>query len=362
MLIFLLLTCLKSSIFDKCPFFLFITFLLSNMKTKLTQLLNIDFPIIMAPLFLVSNEAMVVGAMNNGIAGAFPSLNFRKDGELFELLDRLNIEKNKLNVNGTYGVNLIVQQTNPLYRKHLDICVEKKVPYYITSLGSPKEVIEKAHAYGAKVFCDVTNLEHAQKCFNLGCDGFIAVGQGAGGHAGPNPLQVLIPALQHKFKNTPVIAAGGIASGEGILSMLVLGAAGVSIGTRFIASAEATVSDDYKNAIVSSKMNDIVLTEKISGTPCTIINTAFAKKIGYKQNWLERALSNNANTKKYFKMWVQVTGMKKLEKSVKPGNYDSLWCAGQSVELIDDILSCKEIIERLRNETNQALKNLELLN
>ena len=327
------------------------------MQTKLTQLLNIDFPMIMAPMFLVSNEAMLRSAINNGIAGAFPSLNYRNEGELEQILDKLNIEKDR-SAKGTYGINLIVQKTNPLYEKHLKICVAKKVPFYITSLGSPKQVIEQAHSYGAKVFCDVTNLEHAKKCFDLGCDGFIAVGQGAGGHAGPNPLQVLVPALQENFPDTAVIAAGGIANGAGVLSMLALGAAGVSVGTRFIASTEAVVSQDYKNAIVSSKMNDIVLTEKISGTPCTIINTPFAKKIGYKQNWLERLLSNNSKTKKLFKMWVQLSGMKKLEQSVKPGNYQTLWCAGQSVELIDDIISCKEIIERMKSETQDAYKNL----
>ena len=273
-------------------------------------------------------------------------------------MDKLNLAKSGLTIKGTFGVNLIVQKTNPLYEKHLKICVEKKVPFYITSLGSPKQVIEKAHSYGAKVFCDVTNLEHAQKCADLGCDGFIAVGQGAGGHAGPNPLQIIVPALQKKFPNIPVIAAGGIADGAGIVSMLAIGASGVSIGTRFIATTEAGVSQDYKNAIVSSKMTDIVLTEKISGTPCTIINTPFAKKIGYKQNWLERMLSNNSTTKKYFKMWVQISGMKKLEQSVKPGNYQTLWCAGQSVELIDDILPCGEIIKRMKIEAAEAHSKL----
>ena len=168
----------------------------------------------------------------------------------------------------------------------------------------------------------------------------------------------MVPALLQTFPNIPVIAAGGIADGAGILSMFSLGAAGVSVGTRFIASTEAGVSDDYKNAIVDSHMTDIVLTEKISGTPCTIINTPFAKKIGYKQNWMERMLSNNSTTKKYFKMWVQLSGMKKLEQSVKPGNYQTLWCAGQSVELINDILPCSEIINRLKKETSAAFGTL----
>lgn len=320
------------------------------MQTKLTQILPIDFPLIMAPMFLVSNEAMMAEGMKAGIAACFPTLNFRDEKKLTQILDSLNAEKSKL-TKGTYGVNLIVQKTNIYYEKHLKICVEKKVPFYITSLGNPHQVIEQAHSYGAKVFCDVTNIIHAKKCFDLGCDGFIAVGQGAGGHAGQNSLQILVPSLKNNFPNTPVIAAGSIATGEGVLSMLSLGAAGVSVGTRFIASKEATVSNEYKNAIIDAKMDDIVLTEKISGTPCTIINTDYAKKIGYKQNWFEKLLSNNKRTKKYFKLLVQFRGMKNLEKAVKPGNYDNLWCAGQSVELINDIIPCKEIVERIKKET-----------
>lgn len=328
-----------------------------KVNTALTEVLGIDFPIIMAPMFLVSNKEMVISAMNSGIAGAFPSLNFRKDGELETLLNELNLAKSN-SKNGTYGVNLIVQQTNPLYEKHLEVCVRLKVPFYITSLGNPSKVIELAHSYGAKVFCDVTNMEHAKKCASLNCDGFIAVGQGAGGHAGPFPLQVLVPTLKNHFPNIPIIAAGGIATGAGILSVLGLGGDGVSIGTRFIASNEAGVSAEYKNAVVESEMNDIVMTEKLSGTPCTIINTPYAKKIGYKQNWFERWLSKGKRTKKWFKTLVQLRGFKRLEKAVKPGNYDNLWCAGQSVELINEIKSCNEIVLTIKKEFELANKNL----
>ncbi len=326
-------------------------------KTALTEMLGIRLPIVMAPMFLVSNEKMMEAALDAGIAGAFPTLNYRENGQLADILDKLNLHLSKSP--GTYGVNLIVQKTNPLYIKHLEICVEKKVPFYITSLGNPKEVIEKAHAYGAKVFCDITNLEHAEKVHGLGCDGFIAVGQGAGGHAGPYPLQLLIPSLREKFPDTPVIAAGGVATGIGLLGTLALGAAGASIGTLFIASIEAGVNDAYKNAIVNSGMQDIVLTEKISGTPCNIINTPNARKMGYKQNWFEKLLSQHPTTKKYFKMLVQIRGMKKLEKAVRPGSYHSLWCAGQTAELIHEISTCKEIITRLENQTKSGMSDLE---
>lgn len=325
-----------------------------KLKTAITGMFGIDFPVIMAPMFLVSNEAMMQAAMRAGILGCFPTLNFRKKGELKEVLAGLNIYREANNCKGFTGVNLIVQKTNPLYKEHLAVCAEMKVPFFITSLGNPEEVIKTAHAYGAKVFCDVTNLEHAKKSAGLGCDGFIAVTNGAGGHAGPFAPQVLIPALNREFPQIPIIAAGGIANGAGILSSLVNGASGVSIGTRFIASNEASVSKEYKAAVTESHMGDIVLTERLSGTPCAIINTPYAQKLGTKQNFFERWMSKHPVTKKYFKMLIQVRGMQKLEKAVRPGNYHNLWSAGQSVELIDDILSCEEIVNRLKKETEEA--------
>lgn len=327
------------------------------LKSQVEFDLNISMPIIMAPMFLVSNETMMIEAMNNGIAGCFPSLNYRNEGQLDGLLKRLNAVKSSLK-QGTYGVNLIVQRSNPLYQKHLEICAQNKVPFFITSLGNPKEVIEAAHAYGAKVYCDVTNITHAAKCNDYGCDGFIAVGQGAGGHAGPNPLHILVPSLKKHFPNKPVIAAGGIANGSAILAMQVLGADAVSIGTRFINSSESQVNEAYKNAIVAAQMDDIVLTEKLSGTPCTIINTPAAQKLGYTQNWLEKWLSQNKRTKKWVKMFIQIRGMKQLEKSVLPNHYQTLWCAGKSVALIDDVLPCSQIIENLRKEYESAYQSL----
>jgi len=326
-------------------------------STKLTTLFNIDLPVIMAPMFLVSDTNMVKAAVLNRIIGTFPTLNYRESEKLESALTDINTYINSIENPGTYGVNLITQKSNPYYKKHLEICVKNKVPFYITSLGNPKEVIEEAHKYGAKVFCDVTNLTHAEKVYKLGADGIIAVGQGAGGHAGPDPLQILIPALKKKFKDFPIIAAGGISTGTGLHSILVLGADGASIGTKFIASNEAPVSQEYKDAIVKAKSEDIVMTERLSGTPSSIINTPYAKKIGYKQNWFERMLSKNPRTKKYFKMLIQVKGMKKLEKSVKPGNYKNLWIAGKSVEFIDKILPINKIVNNFKTELEKSIKN-----
>ncbi len=329
-------------------------------QNDFTRLLNLRFPLVMAPLFLVSNEEMIIQAIEAGILGCFPSLNYRTPGELDAILKRLNKHlEGRKGKSGTYGMNLIVQRANPWFEKHLEICVDNKVPVVITSLGNPKSTIDAVHVYGGKVFCDVTNLEHARKCHQAKCDGFVAVGQGAGGHAGPYPLIILTEALKQEFPNMPILAAGGIAHGRAVLSILASGAAAAYCGTRFIASREAGVSQEYKEAVVKHRMEDIVLTERISGTPCSVINTEFAKKIGTKQNWFERLLGKNPRTKKYFKMLIQRRGFNWLESALKPGTYDSLWCAGQSVEMIHDIKPVKEIVDQMILECEQAYSDLQ---
>ena len=163
------------------------------------------------------------------------------------------------------------------------------------------------------------------------------------------------------FPNVPIVSAGGVATGEGIVSMLAVGASGVSVGTRFIACTEAEVGDGYKNAIVEYGMKDIVMTDKISGTPCTIIQTPYAQKIGLRQNWFERKLATNKQTKKYFKLFVQLRGMKRLENALQPASYKTLWCAGQSVEMIDEILTVKGIVEKMEQETRDCLARLSTI-
>jgi len=329
-------------------------------KNDLTIALNIRFPLVMAPMFLVTTIPMVKEAVSAGILGSFPSLNFRNEGELEGVIDEMNqFMLSRSGQQGNYGVNIIVQKANPWAKKHLEICLKRKVPVIITSLGNPEEAIKGAHAYGGKVFCDVTNLIHAKKCADLGCDGFVAVGQGAGGHAGPYPVSMLIQALKREFPKVPILAAGGIANGATLLSAISAGASVGYSGTIFIASTEATVSKEYKEAIVHSHMEDITLTERISGTPCTIINTEFAKKIGTQQNWFERWMSKNPRTKKYFKMIIQRRGFTWLEEAVKPGNYNNLWCAGQTVELIQKIQPIKEIVSEMEKEFYEAYSKVQ---
>lgn len=308
----------------------------------LCDLLGIEFPVIMAPMFLVSNELMILEALKAGITGAIPALNYRTVDEL-----RATIKSIKSKTDKPFGINLIVNKSNFKYKEQLRVCCEEKVDFIITSLGSPEETIQNSHKHGIKVFCDVTDVKFAIKVEKLGADAIIAVNKEAGGHAGQLSYKQLIPDLL-KSCNLPIISAGGIGDNIGIKEMLDFGVSGVSMGSIFIASVEAPVSQEYKNACVDYGAKDIVLTTKISGTPCTVINTPYVREIGTSQNWLERFLTKNKRLKKWFKALTLIKGMKKLEKAAFSSTYQNVWCAGPSIEYTNEILPISEIVRRLR--------------
>mgnify|MGYP000123789405 CR=1 FL=1 len=309
--------------------------------TSLTKMLGIKYPIIQAPMFLVSNTAMVVEAGKAGITGAIPALNYRTIDEL-----RAAIQELKKQCPGPFGINLIVNKSNFKYKEQLDVCCELKVDYLITSLGNPKETIEKAHSAGVKVFCDVTDAVYAKKVEDLGCDAIIAVNKEAGGHAGNIPAAELIPLLKKTCK-VPVISAGGVGDYDSLKKVLELGADGVSVGSVFIATEEAPVHQDYKQAIVDFNAKDIVMTTKLSGTPCSVINTPYVQEIGTDQNWLEKVLNKNKKLKKWMKAFTFVKGMKSLEKAAFGATYKSVWCAGPSIEYVDKIAKVKDVVNKL---------------
>jgi nitronate monooxygenase len=322
------------------------------MKTALTELLGIELPIIMAPMFLVTNVDMIVNAGEAGIAGCIPALNFRTIEDLENGLKEIKSRSNK-----PFGVNIIVNKSNLLAKKQLHKCLDMGVNFFITSLGSPEEVIRESKKQGIKVFCDVIEENVAKKVEDQGADGIIAVNSGAGGHLGNIPASVLIPALKKKC-SIPIISAGGVGTGSGILSMLALGADGLSIGTPFIATKESGVNDDYKQACVDYSAEDIVVTTKLSGSRCTVINTPYVQKIGTQQNIIESVLNKNKQLKKYAKMITYYKGMKALEKAAFSATYNSVWCAGSSLEFTHDIGTVKSIVDRFKSEMTEAERNL----
>ncbi|HZY77930.1 MAG TPA: nitronate monooxygenase [Cyclobacteriaceae bacterium] len=321
------------------------------MPVSLSQLLGIEYPVIAAPMFLISNTRMTIAALNSGISGAFPALNYRTDAEL-----RTAIETIKQASNKPFGVNLIVNKSNPKYKKQLDTLADVKVPYIITSLGSPQEVIERCKPLGIKVFCDVVDLKYAQKVEQLGADAIIAVNNRAGGHCGPMSPKELITMLKENC-GLPIISAGGIGTGKDLAQVIEWGASGASVGTIFIACEESEVSPEYKQAMIDYGEKDIVLTTKLSGSHLTVINTPYVQKIGTKAGWLEGVMLRNKTLKKWAKMFIAFRGMKAVEDAATKATYKTVWCAGPAIEHVTAIRPMKDIIDTLITEWKASTKN-----
>lgn len=312
-------------------------------KPSLTSLLQIKYPLIMAPMFLVSNTKMVIEGMKTGVAGCIPALNYRTLDELRASILELKAAKVE---GGSFGYNLIVNKSNIKYKDQLSVLCEEGVDFIITSLGSPEETIKQAHKVGIKVFCDVTDLAFAKKVESLGADALIAVNNEAGGHRGNLSAQDLITELNLNT-NLPVISAGGVSTKLELDKMLHFGAVGVSVGSPFIASFESGVSEEYKQACVDYGAKDIVLTEKISGTPCTVINTPYVNKVGTQQTWLEKTLNKNKTLKKWVKMIRYMIGSNAVTKAATEVTYKTVWVAGPTIENTTEISSISKIVNRL---------------
>jgi nitronate monooxygenase len=322
-----------------------------KIQNKFTKLVPCDLPIIAAPMFIVTSPDLVVATSESGGVGTIPTLNFRSTPLLDEGLGEIQSKTKK-----SYGVNLIVHKSNNRWREDLEVCAQHKVPFFITSLGSPKEVIEKVKGYGGIVFCDVTNTKHAQKVLDHGADGIIAVCAGAGGHSGPHSPFSLISELRD-MTDKPIVAAGAIANGASILSALALGASAVSVGTRFIASHEALASEAYKQAIINAKTEDIQKSQKLTGIPASVIRTPELSKLFQSSSTIEKLIfiiesKNQGKTK--FSKWLR-----------KTFNYDwnwkNVWSAGESVGQIQNIKPVQEIMNDLAQEMKQHLDELNAI-
>ena len=315
---------------------------------SLKEMLGIKYPVIVAPMFLISNTKMIIAALESGVTAAFPALNYRTDAELRAAIAEIRKATDK-----PFGVNLIVNKSNPKYKGQLKTLLEMKVNFIITSLGSPKDVIDACKPLGIKVFCDVVDLAYAKKVEALGADAVIAVNSRAGGHAGNISPRDLVTMLTGNLK-IPVISAGGIGTGAQLREVMNWGAAGASIGTIFIACEEADISPEYKQAMVDYGEKDIVRTTKMSGSPLTVINTPYVQELGTKANLLEWILNHNKTLKKYAKMLLALRGMKQVEKAAMGATYKTVWCAGPAIEYVHSVRPMREIIDQLTREFQQA--------
>lgn len=238
------------------------------LQTALSDRLGLRYPIVAAPMFIISNKEMLVACAEAGILGAMPSLNARTTEGL-----RADLEWVRERTDKPFAINVTIGLTDP-ERLEADVALleELRVPVWITSYGNPTALVARAHAVGAVVFHDVIHEKHARKAASAGVDAIIGVAAGAGGHAGRISPFALVPHLQAAV-DVPIIAAGCISTGRQVAASLALGAELAYMGTRFIASEECGAVAQYKQAVVDSGPEDIVYTDKVSGIHANFIRS-----------------------------------------------------------------------------------------
>src|SRR5476649_1517411 len=232
---------------------------------------NLSLPVIGSPMFIASGPALVAAQCKAGIVGSFPALNARPAELLDTWLTDLQAElaafqaANPDKKVGPIAVNQIVDQSNDRLAHDVEVCVKHQVPIIISSLRAPpKEMLDAIHSYGGIVLHDVVSIRHAQKALEAGVDGLILVCAGAGGHAGTLSPFALVGEVR-RFFDGPIVLSGAIATGDAILAALASGADLAYIGTRFLATPEASVPERYKEEILKSAAADIVYTDLFSG-------------------------------------------------------------------------------------------------
>ncbi len=305
------------------------------------DLFGVKHPIIMAPMFLVSNTKMLIEGLKAGITGAIPALNYRTAAEM-----EAAIQEIKQATDTPFGINLIVNKSNPKLQQQLNVLQKNPVHFVIASLGNPKPVIDVCKPLGIRVICDVVNLKQAQKVERLGADAVIAVCNRTGGHLGKLSKEELIGEIRQHC-SLPLIAAGGVTSKQDVEAAMQMGAIGVSVGTLFIASDECGVNQEYKQAILDYGAKDIVITTKMSGSALTVINTPYVQEIGTRGTPLELLMNKVRPLKKFVKMLIAIKGMKTLEKAAFKASYKTVWVAGYSVENIHSIRPVRDIVASL---------------
>ncbi|KRW58756.1 NAD(P)H-dependent flavin oxidoreductase [Pseudomonas sp. TTU2014-080ASC] len=305
---------------------------------------RLRLPVVAAPMFLVSDPTLVTACCNNGIVGSFPALNQRDSNGLRTWLEQ--IRAGLVKDAAPYAVNLIVHASNPRLQADLKICVEQQVPIVITSLGAVKDVVDAVHSYGGLVFHDVTTRRHAEKAAEAGVDGLIAVGAGAGGHAGTwNPF-ALVAEIRQFFDKT-LLLAGCINHGHEILATQILGADLAYMGTRLIATQHNGADDAYKQMILQAKAADIIHTPAVSGVPASFMRQSL-EQAGYDLNQLQNKADINYGEK-----------LKPINDEAKA--WKTVWSAGQGVGGIEDLPSIEELIKRLDAEYRTALQRCQQL-
>lgn len=303
----------------------------------LTDILDIEVPLIGGAMYPCSNPELVAAVSAAGGIGVVQplSLTYVHGYDFREGLRYIRSLTDR-----PIGVNLIIEQSSQRYLERvwrwLDIALEEGVTFFVTALGKPDRVVRQAEGHRVTVFHDVTNRLHAEKALAAGVDGFICVNDRAGGHAGQRAPAQLLDELATLGK--PLVCAGGVGTPRGFADAIATGYAGVQLGTRFIATTECSASDDYKQAIVAAGAEDIVLSEKITGVPVSIIRTPFIERMGTQAGPLARWLLQGNRTRHWMRTLYSLQSVWKLKRAAVRGmGYRDIYQAGKSVSGISEI-------------------------
>jgi nitronate monooxygenase len=313
-----------------------------TLDTPLARHARVEVPLICGAMYPCSNVELVAAASEAGAIGiAQPvTLTFVHGLEFREGLRRIRALTRK-----PIGMNALIEKSSRRYldrmKRWVDEAIEEGVRFFVTSLGDPRWVVEKAHAVGGFVYHDVTEARWAVKARDAGADGLIAVNSLAGGHAGPRDPERLLDELL-PF-GLPVVCAGGVGDAAGFIEALRVGYAGVQCGTRFIATTECDASDAYKAAILAAGADDIVLTERVTGVPLAVIDTPAVRRMGLRANALERWLLRNPRTKHALRMLLALKSAFALRAGAR-SQTSKFWQAGRSVEVIGSIRPAGAIV------------------
>lgn len=285
-------------------------------------------PVIAAPMFLISGPELVVACCRSGVAGTFPALNTRTTEELGAWLSEIGsaLAPAAEEAPAPYGVNLILHPSNTRLEADLAVLVAHRVPFVITSLGHPGQVVEAVHGYGGVVFSDVIHAKHARKAIDAGVDGLIAVGSGAGGHAGTQSLFSLARELR-SFWDGPLVLGGAISDGQGVRAAEVLGADLAYLGSRFIATQECRAVPAFKQMVLDASAADIVYTDLVSGTHANMLLKSLQQAYGAD--------------------WQREAGQRRADG---PKAWRDVWSAGHGVSTIGDVPPAADLVARLRAE------------
>jgi nitronate monooxygenase len=310
---------------------------------------RLRLPVVASPLFIISHPDLTLAQCKAGVVGAFPALNARPESQLDEWLAMITEELAAYDAqhpdrpSAPFAVNQIVHTSNKRLEHDLMMCVKYKVPIVISSLGAVPEVNAAVHSYGGIVLHDVINNRHASSAIRKGADGLIAVATGAGGHAGTLSPFALIQEIREWFDG-PLLLAGAISTGGGILAAQAMGADMAYIGSPFIATEEARAQDAYKQMIVASQANDIVYSNYFTG-----IHGNYLKGSITASGMDPEALPAADPSKMDFE--AAVSG---------PKAWKEIWGAGQGIGAVKAVVPVAELIDRLETEYNAARQKLSL--